>query len=159
MAKSTSPRRKRYTVALVALLTISGAGAAFAYWTSSGSGTGEATTATSVAFTIESEPAVGTIAPGSEGQTVDFTVTNPGPGTQYLSAVTVEMADASGVAWVPTGGCLIDDYTATISTAPAYGSIAATASLSGTATVKLLNTAANQNACKDQVVPLYFQAS
>ena len=159
MAKSTSPRCKRYTMALVALLTISGAGAAFAYWTSSGSGTGAATTGTSVAFTITSQTAVGTIAPGSAGQTVAFTVTNPGPGTQQLTAIAVTTAGPTGVAWVPTGSCLAADYTATISTPPAFGPIAALGTVTGTATVTLASTAANQDDCKGQSVPLYFAAS
>ncbi|MCS5719778.1 hypothetical protein N1027_16715 [Herbiconiux sp. CPCC 205763] len=159
MARTIRRGKKRITIGVIALLTVAGAGAAFAYWTSTGSGTGAATTGESVAFTITSETAVGTIAPGNAGQTVDFTVTNPGEGSQYLTTVTVALATAAGVPWVPAGDCSIDDYVATISTAPPAGQIAAGASVDGTATVTLTNTAENQNDCQGQTVPLYFEAS
>ncbi|PJJ62056.1 hypothetical protein [Compostimonas suwonensis] len=159
MARTSSRGRKGIIIALAAVLTITGAGVAFAYWTSTGTGVGEATTGESVAFTITSDPAVGTIAPGSDGQTVDFTVTNPGEGTQSLTEVTVSLATADGTPWVPTGDCLVADYTATISTAPPAGEIAAGGEVDGTATVTLTNTAVNQDDCQGQDVPLYFEAS
>ena len=159
MATSIRRGKKRITIGIIAVLTLAGAGAAVAYWTSTGTGTGSATTGESVAFTITSEDAVGTIAPGNAGQTVEFTVTNPGEGSQNLTAVTVELADADGVAWVPAGDCQIADYTATISTPPVYGQIAAGGSVTGTATVTLTNTAVNQDDCQGQDVPLYFEAS
>ena len=159
MANNITRGRKRLTVFLVSILTITGAGVAYAYWTSIGSGVGSATTGQSVALTITSQTAVGTLSPGSAGQTIDFSVTNPGEGTQYLTAVTVAIADATGTAWVPTGTCLLADYTATISTAPVAGAIAPGASVPGVATVTLTNTGANQDDCQGQVVPLYFVAS
>lgn len=159
MATSISRPKKRYTLALVAVLTITGAGAAFAYWTSTGSGTGSATTGTSAAFTVVSEEAVGTIAPDSAGQTVDFTVTNPGPGALNLTAVAVTMAGPTGVAWVPPVDCDIDAYSVTLTTPPAYGPISAEGFVTGTVTVRLASTDVNQDTCKGATVPLYFQAS
>jgi len=159
MAKNSSRRSKRLTLALVAVFVVGGVGAAFAYWTSTGSGDGTAETGTSTAFTIAADPAVGTIAPGSAGQTVDFTVTNPGPGTQSLASVTVTMADPTGTPWVPNGSCDVADYAATVTTAPVYGAMAAGDDVTGTATVTLANTGVNQDDCKDQTVPLYFVAS
>ena len=159
MARTVSRRKKRFTFVLVAVLVLSGAGVAFAFWTSTGSGDGSAETGTSVAFTIAADPAVGTIAPGGAGQTVDFTVTNPGPGVQSLSNVTVTMASATGVAWVPPAGCDIADYTASVTTQPVDGEILVGDSVDGQATVTLANTATNQDACQGQTVPLYFTAS
>ncbi len=159
MAQTVSHGKKRITLALAAVLTLVGAGAAYAYWTSTGTGAGSATTGVSVAFTITSDPAVGTLAPGSAGQTVDFTVTNPGTSAQYLTAVTVEIANADGSPWVPTNGCLAADYTATISTAPPAGTLLAGGSATGTATVTLADNGANQDSCQGQSVPLYFVAS
>ncbi|MET0933707.1 MAG: hypothetical protein ABWX56_08335 [Mycetocola sp.] len=160
MAKSIFRRKKRITIALVAVLTVTGAGAAFAYWTTTGTGNGTATTGTSVAFTIASGQASGTLAPGSAGQTVPFTVTNPGTGPQYLTSVTVQIANADGSTWVPPVGCVGTNYSATISTAPTAGEIAAGGSVSnGVATVTLASTTENQDACKTATVPLYFSAS
>jgi hypothetical protein len=158
MAITRSRTKRRTVIALASVLTLAGAAAAFAYWTSTGSGEGEATTGESVAFEITSDPAVGTIAPGSAGQTVDFTVSNPGEGTQYLEGVTVALAEADGTPWDPTGECLIADYTATVSTAPPVGDVLAGGSVDGVATVTLVNTAVNQDDCQGQTVPLYFTA-
>lgn len=156
---TTSSRRKRGTViATAAVLTLAGAGAAFAYWTSTGTGSGTATTGTSTAFTIASDPAVGTITPGGVGQTVEFTVTNPADTAQYLTSVAVTLAGADGVAWVPAVGCSIDDYVATVTTAPTAADIPAGGTATGTATVTLTNTGVNQDACQGQTVPLYFSA-
>jgi len=151
--------RKRTTIILAAFLTVAGAASAFAYWTATGSGTGEATTGQSVAFEITTEPAVGTIAPGNSGQTVEFTVTNSSTASLFLTDVTVTLADATGTAWVPAAGCLVADYSVSVTTPPAYGEIAAGGFVSGTVTVTLANTAANQDACQGLTVPLYFVAS
>jgi hypothetical protein len=158
MEKTLNRGKKRTAIILAAALTLTGAGIAFAYWTATGTGTGTATTGASVAFTITSEPPVGTLAPGSTGQTVDFTVTNAGEGTQSLTGVTVTLATADGTPWVPTGECLAADYTAVVTDDPS-GEIAAGGSLTGTATVTLANTAVNQDDCQGQEVPLYFTAS
>jgi hypothetical protein len=159
MARTMSRRKKRITFVLGAVLVLSGAGVAFAYWTSTGTGDGSAETGTSVAFTIAADPAVGTIAPGGAGQTVDFTVTNPGPGALSLSNVAVTMASATGVAWVPPVGCDIADYTASVTTQPIDGEIPVGEGVDGQVTVTLANTATNQDACQGQTVPLYFSVS
>ncbi len=160
MAQRMSRLKKIIVIAAVGALSLGGAGVAFAYWTSTGTGTGGASTAQAVQFTILAEDPVGTLAPGSAGQTVAFTVTNPGPGTLYFSFATVTIADADGVPWVPPTGCLLADYTATITTQPTTGQLAAAATASGgVVTVTLANTSVNQDACKGQDVPLYFTAS
>ena len=159
MAKLMNPRRKSIAIVLAALVTLAGGGVAFAYWTSTGSGTGSATTGESAAFTITAATPEGDLAPGSAGQTVDFTVTNPGEGVQTLTAVSVAMAGPTGTPWVPPTGCSIADYTAAITTAPPTGPIAAGASVEGTVTVTLANTGVNQDACQGEEVPLYFTAS
>ncbi len=159
MARTIARGKKRTSIALAALLTITSAGVAFAYWTSTGSGVGQATTGTSVAFTITTEDAVGTIAPGGAGQTVDFTVTNDGEGTQYLTAVTVAIGTGPTTPWVPTGTCDVLDYTASVTTAPAAGEIIAGGNVDGVITVTLANAAENQDDCQGQVVPLYLTAA
>jgi hypothetical protein len=159
MAKVISRTRRSTIIAFVAIFTLAGAGIAFAYWTSTGTGSGTASTGASTAFTITSEPAVGTIAPGNAGQTVDFTVTNPSTSPQYLTEVTVALAETDGTPWVPAAGCLIADYTATITTVPPAGDIPGGGSVDGVVTVTLANTAVNQDACQGEDVPLYFAAS
>jgi hypothetical protein len=159
MAQTMSSGRKRIITAVTATLLILGGGVAFAYWTSGGTGSGTATTGASTAFTITAAPPVGTIAPGNEGQTVAFTVTNPGDSPQYLTQVTATLADVNGVPWVPTGDCLVEDYTVVVSTPAPVGDIAGGGSVGGVVTVTLANTALNQNTCQGQDVPLYLVAS
>ncbi len=154
--------KKTIIVASIAALSVAGAGAAFAYWTSSGKGDGTATTGTAVQFVITEGAKAGNLAPGDlAGQTVVFSVSNPGPGQLYLGTVAVTLADAAGVAWVPPTGCLIGDYTATVTTQPTAGTMAvgAGAARTGVATVVSANSALNQDACKDAVVPLHFVAN
>jgi hypothetical protein len=152
-------RTKSVAIAAGVTLTLAGGGIAFAYWTSTGSGTGTATTGANTAFTITPAAPVGVISPGGAGQAVGFTVLNPGPGIQYLTAVNVAIATGPGAPWVPPEGCLIADYTATITTAPIAGAIAVNGTKTGTATVTLANTGVNQNACQGTTVPLYFTAT
>jgi hypothetical protein len=159
MAKTKSRRKRSLTFVLVAILVLTGAGLAFAFWTAGGTGDGDAQTGTSVDFTIAADPAMGMIFPGGAGQTVDFTVTNPGPGSLHLNDVSVTMASATGVPWVPSGGCDIADYTASITTQPVEGEIPAGESVDGRATVTLANTAVNQDDCQGQAIPLFFTAS
>lgn len=158
MTEPMSRGKKRTSIVVAAALVLAGAAAVFAYWTSTGTGTGTATTGESVAFTITTGTAEGLLAPGSDGQVVGFSVANSAEVPQYLEAVTVELADEDGTPWVPTGTCDIADYTATISTAPPAGEIAAGGSVDGFATVTLENTAVNQDDCQGQDVPLYFEA-
>lgn len=160
MATTFVRGKKRITIGVVALLSLAGAGAAFAYWTAQGTGVGEAQTGESVDFTITAEAPVGTLAPGNAGQTVEFTVDNPGTSAQYLTDVTVTIAGPDGTPWVPTGNCEPDDYTATMTVEPAAGNIAAGGTSEvGTVTVTLRNTAADQDDCQGQTVPLYFVAT
>jgi hypothetical protein len=146
------------TVAAI-LVAGGGTGAAFAYWTSTGSGTGTATTGTSVAFTVTSQPATGgPLTPGGPAATVSFSVTNPGAGTETLSAVVVSVADSSGGSWTAVSGCSAADYTVSTPIIT-YGDIAAGGVVTGTVTVTMNNRSASQDACKDVAVPLYFVAS
>ncbi|MET0234549.1 MAG: hypothetical protein ABW224_07910 [Kibdelosporangium sp.] len=151
--------RKRIIVAIAAILTLVGGGIAFAYWTSSGTGAGTADTGESTAFTITAGTPVGTITPGGPGQAVGFTVTNPSTTAQYLTAVTATLAEPDGTAWVPPAGCLIADYTVTMTTAAPAGDIAAAGFVDGLVTVTLTNTGVNQDACQGEAVPLYFAAT
>lgn len=160
MAQRMSRLKKIIVVASVAALSLGGAGVAFAYWTSTGTGSGAAATGTPSLFVITGQdPLDPAVTPGGPGQRVPFTVTNPGPATQYLSVVTVRIANADGSAWVPVEGCLAADYSVTLQTPPTYGQMVSGASVTnGIALVTMANTALNQDPCQGQAVPLYFTA-
>jgi hypothetical protein len=159
MAKKMTHGRKRIIISIVSILTLLGAGIAFAYWTSGGTGDGTATTGTAGTFDVTADAPDGTIAPGNAGQTIAFHVGNPGDSPQYLTEVTATLANTDGSPWVPTGDCQIADYTVEMTTPAPAGDIAAGDSVDGMVTVTLANTAANQNSCQGQDVPVHFVAS
>jgi hypothetical protein len=154
-------RNRRFTITAVitVLLLAAGGGTAFAFWTASGSGTGVASTGTSAAFTVTSSaPTGGPLTPGGAAETIAFTVTNPGTGSQKVSSVVVSVATSAGTAWTAVAGCSALDYSVGTPTIT-YGEIAGGASLSGTVTLTMNDLATSQDACKSASVPLYFTAT
>ena len=85
-------------------------------------------------------------------------MTNPSSGVQYLTDVTVTVANPDGTTWIAVPGCSAADYTVDAPVIP-YGSIAPGDVVNGTVTITMDDTGANQNACKGATVPLYFLAS
>lgn len=151
--------KKSVAVVAAAGIVLAGATVAFAYWTSSGSGTGSANTGTNSNFTVATTAATGLpLTPGGPTQTVAFSVTNPGTGSQNLSSVVVTVAASDGTAWSAVAGCSAADYT--VGT-PAFtpGQIAAGGVVNGTVTVTMKNLGSNQDGCKNATVPLYLVAS
>lgn len=148
--------RKTRIAATTAVLVLGG-GAAFAFWSATGAGDGAASTGTSTPFTITTGTATGApLTPGGPTQTVPFTVTNPGTGSQNLAAVNVTVAGPGGTDWNAVGCSALDYTVGTAAFTP--GQIAAGASISGTVTITMNNLATNQDACKDLTVPLYLAA-
>lgn len=152
--------KKRATVVAMTAVLILVGGLAFAYWTSSGSGTGSGTTGTSTEFTVAGGAVTGPdLTPGGPSQSVAFTVTNPGSGSQDLTSVTAIVADGNGAPWVSDPvGCTAADYTVGTPVIT-YDQIPAGGSISGTVTLTMNDLTTNQDACKDLPVPLYFTAS
>lgn len=141
-----------------AVLIIGGGGAAFAYWSSSGAGTGTATTGTSSAFVVTTDPPTGDpLVPGGDPQTIAFTVSNPSDVPLTLTSVVVTVANTDGTEWLDVIGCSADDYTLGTPVVT-FGEIAGGADVAGTVTVSMVNSGSNQDACKDEPVPLYFVA-
>ena len=159
---STTTRKKRITITAIvtAALVLGGGGAAFAYWTSIGSGTGSAQTGTSKPFEVLQTTRTGDpLTPGGPTQTVTFTVTNPGTGTQKLRAVAVTAASSADVPWSITG-CSAADYEISPATiVDGFREIAGSGKVFGSVTITMKNGDYDQSACKGVTVPLYFSAS
>lgn len=159
MALPVSRKKRIAGIAIVGVLLASGAGAAYAYWTSGGNGTGAASTGTTVAFEVSSATAVGDpLFPAGPSQSVTFTVANPGDAPQMLTDVVVTVAEADGSTWNDVAGCSAADYTVS---SPVFddGEIAAGEDTTGTVEISMNNTGANQDGCKLAAVPLYILAS
>jgi hypothetical protein len=151
--------KKSVAVVAAAGIILAGASVAYAYWTSTGHGTGSATTGTSTDFTVASTAATGgPLTPGGPTETVAFTVTNPGTGSQNLSSVVVTVATSTGADWTAVAGCSAADYTIGTPTFTA-GEITTLATVSGTVTITMNDLGSPQDGCKNATVPLYIVAS
>ncbi len=153
-------RKRRFTALVASLAVVAiGGGLAYAYWTGNGIGAGSATTGSSTNFSVTSDSPVGAaLSPGGASQTVAFTVSNPGSGSQALSNVVVTVANADGTAWTARAGCSAADYTVGTPTV-AYGDIPGAAGTDGTVTVTMNDLSTDQDACQGVTAPLYFVAS
>lgn len=150
-------RRKLIAATFVTLLAI--VGVAAAYWTTTGSGTGTATTGTGSAVSLTQVGTITGLVPGGAAQAVDFTVTNPKSTPQYVTSVTYSIASIQTSPGVAAVGCSAADFTLVQpnSIAADLPAGASTFSPSG-ATLAMIDSATNQNGCKNVTVNLTFAA-
>jgi hypothetical protein len=160
-------------LALLATLAVAAIAAvgAYAYFTSTGSGTGTATVGSDSAWTVGQtgtsggalypDPTIGT----GNIQSKAYDVTNPSLGNQYLTSVTVQVANADGSAWA-SGSCNAGDFSvggaapgATYTDLDSAGNFTAGETKSDSVTVQMIDNNADQNDCRGLTVPLYFFAS
>lgn len=139
-------------VSLVAGLVV--VGIAVAYFTSTGSGTGTAAVASSSNMTLHGTVA-GSLYPGASS-TVNFTVDNPSPGSEYLNTVHLESitpdAGHSGCSTVIAGGnpdFTMADVAANQSFPHGNGQ-----AVTATGTLTMHETGVNQNACQGATLTL-----
>jgi hypothetical protein len=159
MSRSRSSSKRIAAICIAVAVVVGGGGAAFAYWSSTGTGTGTATTGTSAAFTVTSSAPTGpALVPDGDPQSVAFAVANPSTGTLDLVSVDVTVANADGTEWLAESPCSAADYVVS-NILTAYGPIAGGANVAGTLDISLVDTGADQDACKGVIVPLYFVAS
>jgi hypothetical protein len=172
--------KKRTIVGLVAVAAMAAlAFGAFGYFTTSGDGTGSATVGTSSPFVVNSSPAVGNAlvptAVGDANQVVDtvaYEVKNEQEGNQFLHTVTVKVDPAFDIPG--TGGnpdCTAADFSLNGS-ATTGNTVTDTWNVNlksvtdspanlqdGSVTIQMVESNANQDACKGATVPLLFHAS
>ena len=147
---------------------LTGAGAAFAYWTNTGSGTGTATTGTATALTVTQDSTHAGLIPGGTAHPIDFTVNNPSPTDSSITGVSVTVASTGDA------GCTAADFTIVQPSKPSTTTpvlVAGSSSVSFTsgaggaqastgATLQMINRpTVNQNACKNVTVNLAYSVS
>jgi hypothetical protein len=134
---------------------------AFAYFTSTGSGTGTAGVGSSTNVTIAQTNTVSGLVPNGPAQTINYKVTNPGNGSEYVNQVTVSVASISGAGSATGTG--IDACTPALfhitQGSPIATDIPATGSATGTATISLPDDGNNQNNCQNATVNLSFSSN
>jgi hypothetical protein len=159
---ATLKNRRKKSIAIVAAgLTLAGTVGAYAWWSATGSDVGDAQTGVSTAFTVTVGTRTGDpLTPGgTQVQTIPFTVAYTGDnGSKHLEAMSVRVAEADGTTWNDVAGCSAADFTVLITDDPSPATFVSGDSVGGEATITMINRAADQNACQDELVPLYFEA-
>lgn len=146
--------RKSVAVAAAIVVSVVLGTAAYAYWTTSGTGTGSATAGTSTAVTVTQVGTTAGLYPGGPALPVNFKITNSTPGNQYVASVALSITGVT-----PTT-CPVGDFVLVQPTAIAADLIPGETTFSPSgASIALLNTAVNQDACKLAVIALAFAAS
>jgi hypothetical protein len=153
--------RKRTSAALGILLSLAVAGGAFAYWTISGSGSGTATAGTVSAVTVNQTSTVSGLYPGGSPVTLAGTFTNPNSSEVYISSVTATVSAVTTGTELGKDPCTPADFAiggsatlnAEIPSGP--GVVGAWSGL----TVRMLDTGANQDNCKNASVTISYTAN
>jgi hypothetical protein len=177
-------RKKRVFIPLAALTALAVSGIAYAFWTTGGEGDATGTTGTSEAMVVTQNGAPSDMTPGSVAQPVNYTITNPADTPQYITTVTIAKTSVTytSAAGLGTGGTAADhaagDVAVGCTTADfelvqpdpvgldlPTGSTAFTRDLATTyedrlsGTVQLVNTALNQDGCKNTTINLTITAA
>ncbi|MEW1951404.1 hypothetical protein AB0280_19400 [Pseudarthrobacter sp902506025] len=137
-------KNKIAAVALSATLLAAGGGAAYAYWSTTGSGSGEAAASSGNNVVTLHSSFAKDIAPG-ESRVVTYTADNSNTSSTLVAglAPTVATSDAKCLPiWFTV------DATATPATVPAK----TTGTTVGTGTLTFVDTADNQDACKNATI-------
>lgn len=139
---------------IAAVLAISVATAAYAYWTAGGSGTGSATAGDTDPLTANQTSTLTPMYPGDSNQTLSGDFDNPNPGPVYVTSVTAAIDSVTGGA----GACDATDFTLSSATMAIGRQVAAgdgVDSWSG-AQIRFNNKATNQDGCKGATVNLSY---
>lgn len=156
-----SSLKKRLVAGGVGVAVLAGGGIAYAHWSTTGSGTGTAQSAADTASLVLTQTgAPADLAPGVAAGAVTGSVSNQGPASGYVNAVTVRIA---GVTRAPgaTGGCDATDYVLSGAVMPVHQELAAGSSAAFSGATLGFNDKAdvNQDGCKGATVQLAYSSS
>lgn len=146
--------KRSFAVVTGVAVTMAGTGLAYAYWTSGGSGSGSAATGTTQGITINQLSTVTNLSPGATPQALSGDFDNANSSSVYVGSVTAVVASTDKPL------CDVSNYQIN-GTAPVNSEIPSgngVGSWSGL-TIKMLDTAVNQDACKNAVVSIAYSSS
>jgi hypothetical protein len=157
--------KKTVAVAVTAVLTLSGGGIAFAYFTSGGSGVGSAAvgSAPAGAFDITTTGPTDPVLPGNGPQTFDVQVANTTGQDEYVGTVYVSIAtdtdngDVTTADGIDIPDCLASWFTVTPSVDVDQVVAAGNAVTSGdTPSIEMPAAPVDQDACQNAAVGINF---
>jgi len=154
--------RKTVAVTLATAVLLSGAGAAFAYWTNIGSGSGAATTGTTTgSITVNQTTVVPGLYPGmSTPITLAGTFTNTNTGPIHVAAVTATGYTIDGAH--VTAGCTVVQGNYTLGGTATVGVDVPNGTNVGSwtgLTISMNNLGTNQDACKGATLTITYASS
>ena len=153
---------RKKTVAIAAACALIAAAGAYAYWTSTGAGTGTASHASYVPITVVQTSTIAGLYPGGSAVTLSGNFNNTNAGKVRVGSVTVAFAATNPI----TGGsggtpaCTPSDYAlegtadvnAEVNTGTAQGAWTGL-------TVRMLDSATDQDACKGATLNLVYSSN
>jgi hypothetical protein len=153
---------KRTAVLLaVATAAIVAAVGAYAYWTTGGTGTGSASTTTTQNVVVnQTNGAITTLYPGGPSFALSGDFDNPNSGPAYVASVTAVVSAVTTDTQAGKPACATSDFqiTGTSNTPGDIPSGNGQGSWSGLS-VSMLDTAANQDNCKNQTLTITYTAN
>ena len=158
-------KKKIIAGALAAGLVMGAGGIAAAYFTATGTGNGSGSVGSSTPWAVVvANTASATLTPGGPGETIDFTVTNPSTGHQYLQKVTISITTFSDQSNTGLPACTQTTFYLTGSTAQSQSRAVTTneasgATYSGSVVLYLKTNGGNQDNCEGVTVPIHVSAT
>ena len=148
-------------VAVLGAVSVLAAGAAYAYWTNGGSGSGSAGTGTNVAVTVNQTSTPTGLYPGGPGGALSGTFTNTNASQVFVNQVNATLLPPTGPNVATAPACTIADYALsgfpiTVGTEIASGT--GVGAWTG-GSVRLLNSATNQDSCKGATINIAYTSN
>jgi hypothetical protein len=157
--KRPSFRKRTWVIGLVvAVVAAIASMGAYAYWTTGGSGTGSAATGDVVNVTVNQLSAVSGLYPGGPAQALSGDFDNPNAGDVYINDIVVAVDPTWSATLAAHPNCTAADFQ--INNSPILyddeiGPGNGVGAWSG-ASIQMLNSATDQDACKNVTVPLVY---
>jgi hypothetical protein len=165
MLSALKTKRARAGLGLLVLLAF--AGGAIAYFTTTGSGSGSAQVGTSSALTINATitPPSGGLVPGGSPASVQFSVSNPSSGNQYVGTVSLsgvkaysDSAHNNDITGTGAGQCDTSQFSmAAVTENQNVGSGSTTLSTNGS--LYFHDSGSNQDTCKNAYLVASFTSN
>jgi hypothetical protein len=149
-------RKRRWLIAAVLLVTLSiAAVAGYAYWTAGGSGSGTAATGTTSPLTVKQTTTVSALYPGGPAQALSGNFDNPNEFGVHVSQVSGSISAVSPVGCAASNFQLSGSPVTVDATVPSGNNEGSWAGMS----IRLLDTGANQDVCKNATVTIAYTAT
>lgn len=154
--------KKGITLLAVMVVAVVSAVGAYAYWTTGGTGSGSATAGTNLNVVVNQDSvSAANLYPGGPAEALSGDFDNPNPGNAYVSSVTAVVSSVTGGAQdAAKPACAPSDFLIS-GTSNVPGDIPSgvdKGAWSGL-NIALLNTAANQDNCKNATAVITYTAN